>query len=233
MRHHLKLELTIQFSSKWHSGSGESGLMLNRLINRDAQNCPYIPGSTWKGVVRESCEKLTRTLGFPDPADPHSRVLNVMDNFNEPQYIDSPVDRLFGTRYSGDCLFFRDARLAEDPPRDAVWHQSRICRYRVLGGAREHHLFSSEYTESMSFSTSIEGCHDHLETIGEKDLPFAYAILIAGILNIRRLGGDKSTGAGNLETHFEAIRYNEEILEPDMAFEYLDAELYNLSRSAS
>ena len=235
MRHTLRLELTIQFSSKWHSGSGESGLMLNRLINRDAQNRPYIPGSTLKGVVRESCEKLTRALGFPEPADPHSRDLTLNDNFNDPQHIASPVDRLFGTRYSGDCLFFRDARLAEDPPRDAVWNQSRICRYRVLGGARDKHLFSSEYAAPMTFGAAIDGFHDHLESIDPDDgePPYAYCLLIAAILNVGRIGGDKSTGSGNLQIHLDAVRYNNKDLEAETAFEYLDSELYDLSRSAS
>ena len=98
--HHITIDLKIAFDSKWHCGSGEGGLLTDRLISRDSRDRPYIPGSTLKGVVRESCEKLSRSLGFPDPCDPHKEDLVVNPGIFLPlSEARSPVDRVFGNKY--------------------------------------------------------------------------------------------------------------------------------------
>ncbi|CAN2041386.1 CRISPR-associated RAMP protein [Candidatus Magnetomoraceae bacterium gMMP-15] len=223
--HQIKLDLTISFTSKWHSGSGEGSLILDRLVRKDARNRPYIPGSTLKGVVRESCEKLSRTLNFPAPTDPHQTDLKDFESLK------SPIDRIFGNRYESADLFFRNARLIDEPPYGHLKEQTRICRYRKLGTAKEQHLFSTEYTVPMDFKTRIDGYHRDLISLEENDPPYAYCLLIAGIMTVDRLGGDKSTGNGQVKISVDSIEYNGKLIDLETIFEYLDSELYWETRS--
>ena len=158
-----------------------------------------------KGVVRENCEKLSRTLKYPEPSDPHNTDLTSRDTFRPLRELESPVDKIFGNKFESGRLFFRDARLLREPSRLFLKHQSRICRYRVLGTVRDRHLFSSEYAEPMELTTTIDGFHDNLVCLGKGDPPYAYCILIAGIMTTGRIGGDKSTGCGNVRISFDSV----------------------------
>ncbi len=233
MKHNITLKLKIDFESKWHTGSGEGGLHADRLIRKDARNRPYIPGSTLKGVVRESCERLSRTLEFPEPVDPHDTAVDKPGAFAPLSEAASPVDRLFGNHYEGANLFFRDARLEKPPPYGYLKYQSRVCKYRALGTAREKHLFSGEYAEPLQFQTVIEGGHDDLAAFDEGDPPFAYCLFIAGILNVDRLGGEKSTGCGRLRITFDSIEWNKQTLSLEDVFDYLEPDLYKGVRELS
>ncbi|MBW1987367.1 MAG: hypothetical protein JRI50_09130 [Deltaproteobacteria bacterium] len=231
--HTIRLELTIKFLSKWHSGSGEGGLHVDRLIRRDARNWPYIPGSTLKGVVRENCEKLSRSLEFPEPSDPHLTDLSQPGKFTPLSQAPSPVDAIFGNHFEEGGLFFRNAQLTEAPVFHHAYPQSRTRRYRRLGTVKEKHLFTSEYAWPLEFQTTIDGSHRYLKSFSQGDLPYAYCLLVAGILNVERLGGDKSTGCGKVEISIASpFRYNEQPIELESVFEILDPELIKYSFSA-
>ena len=230
MQHNIKIAIDLHFISKWHAGSGESSLSINRLIQRDARGWPFIPGSSLKGMVRENCEKLSRTLNFPEPADPHQTDLTIQDRFQPLDKLESPVDRIFGNKYQSGNLFFRDACLDTRPPHYFVRNQSRTSVYRVLGTAREHHLFSSEYVAPMTLSTLIEGYHRKMTYLNEGDTPYEYCLLIVGIMSLERLGGDKSTGSGKVRIQINSIEYNGISLDKESVFEYLDEELYRLTK---
>jgi CRISPR/Cas system CSM-associated protein Csm3 (group 7 of RAMP superfamily) len=230
--HHIKLDLTIQFISKWHTGSGEGNFLVQRMLKKDAREWPYIPGSTFRGIARQSCEKLSRTLGFHEPGDPHDPRLDKPEVFGPLQKNLSPVDRLFGSKYEGTNLFFRDLLLETQPSNEAQlskWQaeQSRIRLYRKLKTVKKGALFTTQYVAPMTFKTSIEGHHDHLYTFAENDPPFAYCLLIAGIMAIDRMGGDKSTGNGQVEIKFLSILVNGKKMEKEEIFDYLDPELYS------
>lgn len=217
--HTLHLGLTISFASKWHCGSGEGSLITNRLISRDSRNCPFIPGSTLKGVIREQCEKLSRTLGFPSPPDIHSKSLTDPGKFIPLKSVPSPVDEIFGNNFEEGGLFFRDARLAPEAAQilrgHDSWAQTRTQRHRFLGTVKEGHLFSTEYAleawepdNALKFTTIIDGYHRHLKTY-ENYLPYAYYLLVLGIMSVERLGGDKSTGAGEVKIEIAfPFKYN-------------------------
>jgi CRISPR/Cas system CSM-associated protein Csm3 (group 7 of RAMP superfamily) len=223
MHHNIKIDITINLTSKWHTGSGEGNMLVNRLVKRDTRNWPYIPGCTLKGIIRESCEKLSRTLGFAEPSDPHQTL---HDNFKPLKDLDSPVDKIFGTKYEGCNLYFRNARLSSEPQYGFKKSQSLICKYRNLGTARENHLFTTEYIYPMSFKTTINGSHRNLVFLYETDPPFAYCLLIAAIMNIDRIGGDKSTGSGLVEMIINSFEYNGSVFELNKIFDYLDSNLY-------
>ncbi|MCR4289099.1 MAG: RAMP superfamily CRISPR-associated protein [Candidatus Scalindua sp.] len=233
MDHKLYINYTISLKSKWHAGSGEGGLFSNRLVRRDTRNLPFIPGSTLKGIIRENCEKLSTTLNFPPPTNPHDKNLIHRDSFTALSKVASPVDAIFGNCFEEGNLFFRDARLNEEDlkelntrPEMLTHSRTRIHVNRLLGTAKEKHLFSSEYTQPMEFTTTIDGYHNNLSQIVDDDPPFSYCLLIAGILLMDKICGDKSSGSGKVDTTVNVIKYNDKEIYQDKIFEYLNADDY-------
>jgi CRISPR/Cas system CSM-associated protein Csm3 (group 7 of RAMP superfamily) len=195
-------------------------------MRRDARNLPYIPGSTLKGVVRENCERLSRTLGFPEPCDPHDARLSHPDAFRPLKCVNSQVEAIFGTKYEGGRLFFRDARLKEAPSYDRFF-QTRVMMNRKLGTVKDKHLFSTEYAlpstyMDMRFNTQIDGQCRNLLCSQPGDIPLAFCLLIAGILGVERLGGDKSTGGGRVQVDIDLIQYNDAKISLDDVLDYLE-----------
>lgn len=221
MHHHIKIDFELQFASKWHAGNGEGSLTCDRLIRRDSRNLPYIPASTLKGVVRQNCEMLSRTIGFPGSHDPNSTIMPA---------IESPVDTIFGNRFQESGLFFRNAVPVSGGQYRDSFLRTRTCRYRALGTTKDRHLFSTEYAEPSLFKASIEGYHYDLKSFDEAYPPYAYVLLLAGISMLERLGGDKSTGCGQFKyIHFSNVLYNDEQIHNSLkdVFELLDDELFD------
>jgi len=201
--------------------------VIDRLVRRDVRYRPFLPASTLKGITRQSCEKLSRTKGFSEPSDPHNPNLTQNQAFVPFSKIDSPVDRLFGTKFEPGGLFFRDARLPEDEPAE-TFDRSRAARYRVLKTAKDKHLFATEYSLPGSLFTRIDGWHQGLTSLDDEYPPYAYCLLIAGLLSVERIGGDKSTGSGWLEgpVRFKEIKYNGSTVEMNDVFEFLNPQEY-------
>jgi hypothetical protein len=78
----------------------------------------------------------------------------------------------------------------------------------------------------MEFTTTIDGYHNDLCQIVDDDPPFSYCLLIAGILLMDKIGGDKSSGSGNVDTTVNVIKYNDKEINREKIFEYLNAEDY-------
>ncbi len=82
----------------------------------------------------------------------------------------------------------------------------------------------------MTLSTLIEGYHRKMTYLNEGDTPYEYCLLIAGIMSLERMGGDKSTGSGKVRIQINSIEYNGISLDKESVFEYLDEELYRLTK---
>jgi len=59
----MTLKYTIEFYDYWHLGSGLSaGAKLDSTVVKDANNLPYAPGKTIKGLVREMAEEFKKCV---------------------------------------------------------------------------------------------------------------------------------------------------------------------------
>lgn len=220
--HRISLDLEIKFGSRWHAGTGEGSMTINRIFRRDSANLPYIPGSTLKGIVRESCERLCHILGFPEPHDPHSTKLREKGMFGPIDKLTTPVDALFGNKFESGEIFFRDVRLNQNAVPEKTCEISRTSMYRGLRTVREGHLFTSEYAGEECFRTTIDGFHRQLLATAPSDIPFAYCLLMAGIMNIDRIGAEKSTGCGVVDISITRAEYNGSAIKTEEIFDYLD-----------
>lgn len=117
----VQLGYTLMFSTLFHCGTGMRTGLIDRSVIRDADSYLYVPGSTFKGTLRERCEQLGRLY---DPREqranegcwgnipaPHDKAGALPDLGNVQPTM---VTRIFGSQTTPGRLFFDDARLSEE-----------------------------------------------------------------------------------------------------------------------
>ena len=106
------------------------------------------------------------------------------------------IDRLFGSRYQGECLFVTNAVPAATKPDSTTTVEARTAIDRVTGTVMDQHLFTTELVDGgVPLRGEIRARHPGgVLTQEEEYFPYEYALLIAGILSLETLGGDKSAG---------------------------------------
>ncbi len=60
----LRLHLEIRFETAWRIGSGREGETTDLGVLKDAMGRPVLPGSSLKGKLRSSCERLAHALSM-------------------------------------------------------------------------------------------------------------------------------------------------------------------------
>jgi CRISPR/Cas system CSM-associated protein Csm3 (group 7 of RAMP superfamily) len=216
----LDVACTITWDSSWHVGSGQGTAEIDRLLRKRAcgprgERAPFVPGSQIKGVLRHHCERLLASLGG-SVVSPHmvgrERPKEALDNFRPLAQSGLLIDRLFGSRFQGDCLFVKDA-IAPAEVSQALMLHSRTAIDRVSGTARDHTLFVTEIAQAHGspMRTSLQVRHPAGVLTQDGDgFPFEYALLLAGLLSLNALGGDKSTGLGQCRIAIDGdtVRWN-------------------------
>ena len=212
----LDLSYRIAWQGRWHVGSGYQSAAADRHQRRwggDGQ--PFVPGSQIKGVLRHQCERLAAALNL-GTVDPHAgteeRDRRLTEHFQPLAKSCLLIDRLFGTRYQGECLFVTNAVPVDSNRCSATAVEARTAIDRVTGTARERHLFTTELVDGeVDLRGQIRARHPAgVLTQDDDDLPYEYALLVAGVLSLDTLGGDKSVGLGrcNMSIEPESLRWN-------------------------
>ncbi|MCS7239302.1 MAG: RAMP superfamily CRISPR-associated protein [Thermoguttaceae bacterium] len=246
----LAVQFSIHWKSPWHVGSGLSTSGVDRLLRvRTAEVVdgnsglsrlllvPYVPGSQLKGVLRHTCEQIVATCNG-EVVSPHTvgrePPEGLLHSFRPAHESNLIVDRLFGSRYQGDCLFVEDAVPAEVHGDYGVIY-GRTAVDRLTGTVREGTLFFTEVASQHfpPLKSRILARHEPgtltMED-GTTKFPFEYALLIAGLLSIDSLGGDKSAGFGRCKINVDQIRWNGNPISVQEALEPLqDEEWYGLA----
>ncbi len=210
----LDLSYDIIWEGRWHVGSGYQSAAVDRLLRRfgGVDGVPFVPGSQIKGVLRYQCERLAVVLGL-EVVNPHAVIeddKNHLVRFFKPLR-QSPliVDRLFGSRYQGECLYVTNAGpvLPKDTTNTSI--QTRTAMDRLTGTVMEQHLFTTEFSErNVRLQGSIRARHPAgVLTQDGDEFPYEYALLFSTLLALDSLGGDKSAGMGRCK-----IKINEESL---------------------
>ena len=206
----LDLCYEIVWKGRWHVGSGYQSAVADRLLRRmeGVNRDPFVPGSQIKGVLRHQCERLALALGF-EAINPHAATKddeqNLLAHFTPLANSKLIVDRLFGNRYQGECLFVTNAMPVSSNAENEAVVRTRTAIDRVTGTVMEQHLFTTELVEGeINLRGQIRGRHPAgVLTQYDNDFPYEYALLVAGILSLETLGGDKSTGLGRCKVKLE------------------------------
>ncbi len=204
----LDIAFTITWEAGWHVGSGQGTAAVDRLLRRRAcgplrERAPFVPGSQIKGVLRHYCERLAALLGG-EVVSPHvvgretDERKALLDSFRPLPQSALLIDRLFGSRFQGDCLFVEDAVPAV-VDRQAPRLHTRTSIDRVSGTARDRTLFVTEVAQAggPELHGRVRARHPVGALTQDGDgFPFEYSLLLTGLLSLDMLGGDKSTGLG-------------------------------------
>ena len=205
----VQIDYELQFDAPFHLGTGIAAGSIDRTVIRDAGGDLYVPASTFKGVLREHCEQLCRFyLPNTQIASPHDAFAALTQFGKAPTLI----SRIFGSPLYPGGLRFNDARQEEETHnvyreiQTSISTQARIDR--VTRTAANEALYTSEFgTRYLVFEGTIKGLLDctpieklavtaqGLETYTLTP-SYSLLILLAGLLMVERLGGNKSTGKG-------------------------------------
>ena len=226
MTQRLDIGYRITWKGRWHVGSGYRSAAADRLQRRSGYGAPFVPGSQVKGVLRHQCERLADALGV-ETVDPHAGAeagnRNLIKHFGPLAKSGLLIDRLFGSRYQGECVFVTNALSSEDGPQGPTAVAARTAIDRVTGTVMEQHLFTTETVEAgTDLHGSIRARHRAgvLTPAQEGDgFPYEYALLVAGLLTLETLGGDKSVGMGRCAIALESLRWNDQDKTPKEAIE--------------
>lgn len=199
----------LDFTSPSHFGTGFRAGLVQRAVCRGDDGYLYVPGSTLKGALRERCEQLAALFRLKRH-DPHGDAAGLAEFHRLP----SIIDVIFGSRTRPARLSFDDAQLTADAKQlfdgegadqrrylgRQTFQRTQVGMSRITGTARSQQLYTSEFgLNGLSFSGSISGLLQPTPTpAGETPRHLALALLVAGLLALDRLGGSKSTGAGQL-----------------------------------
>ena len=238
----LDLKYEIVWQGRWHVGSGYQAAATNRLLQRmgGVDGTPFVPGSQIKGVLRHQCERFALALGL-EAINPHAGIeeddQKLVEHFKPLAGSSLVVDRLFGSRYQGECLFVTNAEpvpSGEKAEKTATAVQPRIALDRVTGTVMEQHLFTTEFAEGgANLQGTLRARHPAcVLTQEEGGFPYEYALLLAALMSLDALGGDKSVGLGRCKIRLkeETLCWNGQSISLDEAFQsfkYLQKDLRN------
>jgi CRISPR/Cas system CMR subunit Cmr4 (Cas7 group RAMP superfamily) len=221
----IQIEYSLTFTTPFHFGTGLREGVIDRSVRRNANGYLYVPGSTLKGVIREHCEQICRLLE-PDNqriASPHNQEDALLDLY-DPATI-TLITHIFGSPGQPGLLFFDNAQQSEADlqiyesieksesrgryknVQTGIYTQVRLDRptRTAIQGA----LYTSEFGRSdTSFIGSIGGWLPHTSIKGLEDVSQEMLLLLAGLMMVERLGGNKSTGKGACRNEIMAIEIN-------------------------
>jgi CRISPR/Cas system CSM-associated protein Csm3 (group 7 of RAMP superfamily) len=230
--------------SAFHFGTGLRNGLVHRAVARDAEDFLYVPGSTLKGALRDRCAQLARLFDM-QVASPHTGAIA------EANSDANIVARIFGTRFRPGHIYFDDAQLVEED-RELFRTDSRelqdrfrarqtekrtqVSLSRLTRTARPGLLYSSEYgIRNLRFEGSIVGVLDGAPLYDLSPGTYPLLLLVAGLLSLDHLGGNRSAGAGRIscEISDQQVQVNQQPLSVAALLDelpYLEEEFYALWR---
>lgn len=210
----LDLRYQVQLQGPLHVGSGLDRGLVDRAILRGPDGWPFIPGSAIKGLVREQCDRIAAALNLP-VREPHVAGADIRHLARGP----TVVELIFGSRWHPGTLGFSDAlATAERTPRslDAlVFARTRVSLSRRTGAAQRQLLYTTEYVApAVTFAGRIAGViqWNPSDLFRDEHHPLT-ALLVAGLLAVDRIGGDRSVGGGHCAIRLVALRLNGALFE--------------------
>jgi CRISPR/Cas system CMR subunit Cmr4 (Cas7 group RAMP superfamily) len=107
----IQIDYALVFSTPFHCGTGIRVGLIDRSIIRDSDGYLYVPGSTFKGVLREQCERLAR---FYAPNEDQQELITSPHEEEAALrglgQVIPMTTRIFGSHNHPGRLFFNDAR---------------------------------------------------------------------------------------------------------------------------
>ncbi|NJM47651.1 MAG: hypothetical protein HC860_17030 [Alkalinema sp. RU_4_3] len=193
--------LTIEMKSDWHigSGAGRPG-SVDRLVQRDTHNLPYIPAKSLIGIWRDGCELVAQGLDGGEASDWQQWVIWLFGGQQLPK--DETHNPEITPR--GAKLAVRSAHMPkalQEAFQGNVLLQSMVTFVKPgvkinphTGSALVDHLHFEEMTRSGTVLHADFGLE--LKSLSVQEAKIAKALLVAGASMVERLGAKRRRGAG-------------------------------------
>ncbi|NBD31868.1 MAG: hypothetical protein GVY17_02560 [Cyanobacteria bacterium] len=192
-------------NSDWHIGSGNSRGEMDRTVQRDPDDLPYIPAKTLTGILRDSCEQVAEAL---DQGDSQRKWQNWVDflfgnqptlaNAEEAEIEPNPALIRIHSAFLEESL--RQALKAKPQLKSAIALMKPGVKISPdTGSAMPDHLRIEELIRSGAVLTSQQ-CgfnYDDAIKLTPEEQKTAYALLLAGATLVERIGGKRRRGSGN------------------------------------
>ncbi len=202
--------LTITMRSDWHigSGTGRPG-SIDRLVQRDAHNLPYIPAKSLTGIWRDGCELVAQGLDGGQ-AGTWQQWVNWLFGEQQPSQNET---RTLETVPRIAMLAVRSAhfpKVLQDAFRGKVLLQTMTTF--VKPGVKINPHTGSALADCLRFEEMARGgiqltAHYslRLEGLAPEQQKIARALLVAGASMVDRLGAKRRRGAGRCQIQVTAL----------------------------
>lgn len=178
MRKRYKITIKLRTPMCIATGNSSGGLV-DKVFLRDAENRPYIPGSTLKGAIRQYFMSLAG------------------NEHKSSGRCSCPVCRVFGGGgYNPSRVYVDDMKLVGDAVSSARYGTA-VDRYRRV--VKDNSLFSVEVVEKGIF----EGYLDFYEDDYTRDYE---ELLLVSLKMINSIGEGKSRGHGWIKLDVEEVK---------------------------
>jgi CRISPR-associated protein Csx10 len=194
--------LTIKMCSDWHIGSGAGRpSSIDRLVQRDQYNLPFIPAKSLTGIWRDSCELLAQGLDNGKPNGAWQQWVTWLFGEQQPE---EDENRATDVTPAIAQLSVRSAhfpKTLQSALQNNVLLQSMTTFVKpgvsinpYTGSALAEHL----RFEEMSRTGAILQAEYQLDcaALSPEQQKIAEAILVAGASMVERLGAKRRRGAG-------------------------------------
>lgn len=213
------LTLTLETLSPYHVGTGEgfASVIDKQTLSyfESGERLPIIYGQSIKGVIREQFEELQEVFSFPKEWIFHffgSEKQMGNTYFSVFQLEQNMKEMLLRTE-AGDGIF-------------PVKYGNQISRR--LKTAKKEHLFSIEHTEkAFLFEGTMKGSVKAEET---DKLPASLIFLLLAVMNTKKFGGRRHTGAGECQFHLHSLVWNERTMQEEEVKQLIESEIDRMSR---
>ncbi len=202
--------LTITMLSDWHVGAGAGHGEIDRVVQRDTDDLPYIPAKTLTGILRDGCEQVALALDGGDKRGAWHQWVNLLfgdqpaqlDPQNQQQdraqieQIPRPaILRIRSARLDADL---RLALAAQSALRPAIAFMKPGVAIDPKTGSAIPDCFRIEELVRMDAVLTAQHCAlDFSEVqLTEDQQKAAYALVVAGAKMVERLGGKRRRGNG-------------------------------------
>jgi CRISPR-associated protein Csx10 len=193
--------LKVEMLSDWHigSGTGRPG-SIDRLVQRDINNLPYIPAKSLTGIWRDGCELVTQGLdageagiwqqwidwlfGEQQPEENKNRTINTAPLTAQLSVRSAHFPKLLQDAFRGNVMLQNMTAFVKPGVKINSHTGSALAdclRFEEM--ARAGVVLEAEYGLQLDGSTP-------------EQQQIAKAILVAGAMMVERLGAKRRRGAG-------------------------------------
>ena len=198
--------LSITMLSDWHVGAGAGRGEIDRIVQRDTDDLPYIPAKTLTGILRDGCEQVALALDGGDTRGTWHQWVNLLfgdqpallNPQNQAQIEQMPRPAVLKIRSARLDAVLREALRAKLALKPAIAFMKPGVAIDLETGSAMPECFRIEEVIRMDAVLSAERCVlDFSEVqLTEEQQKVAYALIVAGAKMVERLGGKRRRGNG-------------------------------------